>query len=111
MNSNSFKIFGAGVLLVVAGILVYRVATDPGPLGTNQINFICVATGDTFHIHRNEIATVPVENPRTHEATLVPCYEKEDGALYVSEHFRGAVEQLGEKNHYVDMSTLRVREP
>jgi hypothetical protein len=95
------------VVLAVAAILFYRTLA-PGPELESDINFVCVATGRTYTVDREQINTFPVENPDTHEMTLLPCVQR-DGRLYLDSHYREVLEDLGEVNRYVDEYTLAVK--
>jgi hypothetical protein len=109
LNSKHVKLIAAAGLFVVGGVLLYFNLSRPGAL-PDQVQFVCVVSGETFYIDRDEVR-VPAANPSTGEPTLVPCYEDTNGVIRVSEHFRFAVDELGEKNRYVDPETLAVRQP
>lgn len=94
------------VVLVVAGILYYRSLGGGSPVEAD-INFVCVDTGQTFTIDRDKITTLPLKNPDTGKATLVPCV-KRDGKLYMDGHYRGLLPDLKEVNKHVDEKTLAV---
>ena len=72
---------------------------------------VCVATGETFWLKRAP-RIPPVENPNTGQKTLLPCYKKQDGKLYVDSRYRGLIKQFekDEVSQYVDPRTLLVRE-
>ena len=93
--------------LVAVGFLVYSSMGGDSPL-PNEIKLVCVNTGRTYLIDRDEINTIPMTNPDTHEATLLPCVER-DGRWYVDDHYRSVLEELKEVNHYVEPDTLAVR--
>jgi hypothetical protein len=94
------------VVLVVAGVFFYR-SWAGGSVVNPDINFVCVATGQTFSIDRDKIHSIPLKNPETGEATLVPCV-KRDGKLYMDSHYRGVLKNLKEVNRYVDEKTLEI---
>jgi hypothetical protein len=94
------------VVLAVAGVFYYR-SLAGGNVVNPDINFVCVATGRTFSIDRDQINAIPLKNPETGEATLVPCV-KRDGKLYMDAHYRGVLANLKEVNRYVDEKTLEV---
>jgi hypothetical protein len=94
------------IVLVVAGVFYYR-SWAGGPVVNPDINFVCVATGRTFSIDRDKINSVPLKNPETGQATLVPCV-KRDGKLYMDAHYRSVLADLKEVNRYVDEKTLEV---
>ncbi len=105
-NANKTKILLAVLLLIGAGSLLFAFRrASPLP---DKITFVCVETGATFNIDRDKVYVIPARNPRTGQATLLPCSER-NGVLYVGNHYRGALLNLGEKNHYVDTQTLAVR--
>ncbi|MBN1513008.1 MAG: hypothetical protein JXB13_13415 [Phycisphaerae bacterium] len=94
--------------LVVAGLLAWR-ALGPAesPIG-DTISFVCVATGKTYNIDRDEVESIPLKNPDNGKATLLPCVRR-DGKLIVDPHYRGALKDLAEVNQYVDTNTLEVK--
>jgi hypothetical protein len=49
-------------------------------------------------------------NPRTGEATLLPCHER-NGVLYINQRYGSILGDLGARNRYVDPETLAVRTP
>ena len=101
----------AGVILLAAGFLFFRNlgSNDPARGLPNQIACVCVATGDIFYINREDLSEVPAENPKTKERTLVPVMKDEDGSFRVSSHRAVIVKDLGEKNKFVDLDTLKVK--
>ena len=105
--SDKVKLSFAVVLLIGAGILVVWHFSRSGPI-SKDVNFVCVETGKTYSLTREQAALLPAENPQTHERTLLPCV-KRDGVLYVSARYRDSLLQLGERNKYVDTETLAVR--
>ena len=88
---------------VVAGEVVEAVAAA-GAAGIA----VCVATGRTYTIDRDDINTLPVKNPDTGERSLVPCVKRE-GRLYADAHYRGLLQAFGEVNQHVDEDTMVVR--
>jgi hypothetical protein len=95
------------VALAVAGVLTYRAMSGPEEL-SEDVNFVCVASGKTFSIDRDNVTSLPVQNPETKQATLVPCVRRE-GKLFVDRHYRSVLEELAEVNQYVDKETLAVK--
>jgi hypothetical protein len=69
-----------------------------------------VSTGETFNITRKELVCIPMTNPRTGEATLLPCHER-NGVLYINQRYGSILGDLGARNRYVDPETLAVRTP
>ncbi len=94
--------------LVVAGLLAWRAwGSAESPIG-DTISFVCVATGKTYNINRNDVGSIPLKNPATGKATLLPCVLR-DGRLFVGSQCRGALAELAEVNQYVDTNTLEVK--
>ncbi len=109
MGNNRTKVIFAVVLLLGAGLLVFRqYSASSGPL-ENRLLFVCVATGDTFTLDREDVVMIPAKNPNTDELTLLPA-TREDGELRVHARYRGSLQRLREKNEYVDPETLVVRQ-
>jgi hypothetical protein len=98
-----------GVIVLAVGALVYAQIRGARPL-PDAVKFVCVATGKTYAISRDKIKRVPLDNPDTGERTLLPCVDR-GGKLFVSERYRDSLENLGEKNHYVDPESLAVQTP
>ncbi len=109
LTSRSGKILLAIVLFVGAGVLAYR-NLNQRPI-SRKVNFVCVATGRMFSLDRKDVVTLPAQNPKTGEATLLPCVKDADGVVRVSGRYAGALQELGAKNRYVDAETLVVRPP
>lgn len=99
---------GVGAL-VAAVVIFWRQAGDPDVI-PNTIPMVCVATGEHFTLSRGDVKTVPWTNPRTGEATLVPCVTK-DGKTLAMSRYRDVVAGFGEKNKFVDPKTLEVKKP
>ncbi len=95
------------VALVAAGLLAWWLWPSGSPIG-DTVSFVCVATGKTYELDRKTISSVPVENPETKKATLIPCVRR-DGKLFVDSHYRGVLAGLAEVNQYVDKNTLGVK--
>lgn len=94
--------------LVVAGLLAWRaLAPADSPIG-DTISFVCVATGKTYNINRDDVGSIPLKNPDTGQVTLLPCARRE-GKLFVDSHYRSALKGLAEVNQYVDTNTLEVK--
>jgi hypothetical protein len=101
------------VLLAVAfGVFMYQGRGGPPPR-SDKVQFICVETGKTYWLPRGapETRVLPAKNPDTSKKTLVPVRKDDDGKLYVIDHCRGLVQDLGKANsyEYVDPETLAVR--
>lgn len=109
LTSRSGKILLASVLLLGAGALAYWNLKQQ-PISQN-VNFVCVATGQLFALDRKDVVALPARNPKTGEDTLLPCVRDADGVLRVSGRYGAALQQLGAKNRYVDPETLVVRRP
>ena len=106
--SDKAKLSLAAVLIIGAGGLLFWQFAGSGVI-KNDVNFICVATGKTFSIDRKDVKSLPLENPKTGERTLLPCCMR-DGVLYVDDHYaRLLFDKLREKNRYVDTESLAVQ--
>lgn len=106
--SEKAKLSLAVVLIIGAGGLFIWQFVGSGAIA-DDVNFICVATGKTFSIDRDDIKSLPVENPKTGERTLLPCCSR-DGVLYVDARYsRLLFDKLKEKNRYVDTESLAVQ--
>lgn len=110
MGAKRAKIAVIVVLFGAAAYVSYAYLMRSGPM-KNSIRFVCAATGEEFWLSRSEVIQIPMNNPKTKEETLLPCGEAEDGTIRVDEHYRAALEQIGEKNKFVDMTTLVVKQP
>ena len=86
----------------------YRVASS-SPI-SRSVALVCVATGETFKMTRKELIYIPMRNPRTGEATLLPCHER-NGVLYINRRYGPALTHIGTRNRYVDPESLAVRPP
>lgn len=106
--SDRFKVLLAVVFLAVAGGLIYYQVRGGTSL-SEEVNFVCVASGQTFDLDRNSVSTIPAKNPKTGRATLMPCYREDDGVLHISPRYREELLKLGEENQYVDLESLAVR--
>ena len=106
-NDKAKIVLVIALFAIAGGIVCYQVFR-PGPL-SDDINFICVATGAKFSIDRADVSCIPETNPDTGAATLVPCSLVENGVLKVNPHYRSVLEELGQENRYVDMDTLTVK--
>jgi hypothetical protein len=106
LNKQAKTLLAVVFLLAAAVILAGYFRQTAGL--PNSVNFVCVATGQKFSIDRTKLVEIPAKNPKTGEMTLLPCV-MDNGALFVSSRYRGSLEALGEKNHYVDVETLAVR--
>lgn len=100
----------AVVLVIVALFIGYRAMFAGGP--TDDFRMVCIATGETYWMSRDELVQLPAQNPDTGQRTLLPCVER-DGELYVSSRYGDALRSgsIKELNQYVDTETLRVRAP
>lgn len=109
MKSERKRLILVGALLVVAVGVYWFWGRSPSPL-SDGIAFVCVATGETFRIDRDDLTTTyPVPNPETNQRTLLPCTTK-DGKAYVMGRYAPFVARLEEEkvNKYVDPQTLEI---
>jgi len=108
LKTNAAKI-GLAVVLLAAAVAAFLIVNrKPSPV-SGDLTFVCVATGKVYQIGRSKKALiVPLENPDTHELTLLPC-AKDAGGYYISGRYRGMLKEFGDKNRYVDTETLRLR--
>ena len=98
----------AAVFLLAIACAGYRLA--PASPISKSVQLVCVATGETFRMTRKELVYIPMRNPRTGEATLLPCHER-NGVLYINQRYGPALADIGARNRYVDPETLAVRTP
>ncbi len=101
-------------LIVIVAIVVvlggWYWMSRPEPVVDNRLPMICVESGKVFKIAREDLGPVrPFDNPETGEQTLLPFIEGEDGVRRISSRDRGYLQDLGEKNRYVDAETLVVK--
>ncbi|HOO16038.1 MAG: hypothetical protein KBH81_03430 [Phycisphaerae bacterium] len=101
-------IIAAAVSLLAVAFAVHRLKSS-SPI-SNSVLLVCVSTGETFNITRKELVCIPMTNPRTGEATLLPCHER-NGVLYINQRYGSILGDLGARNRYVDPETLAVRTP
>jgi hypothetical protein len=101
------KLILAGALLVAAVVILLVQLRGEGPL-PDEVTYVCVATGRTYNLDRDEVKWIPHENPDTGEETLLPGLKKEDG-MYLDPYYRAALKRLGDANKCVDPETLKVR--
>lgn len=106
----------AGKLALLAGLLAVAVGSyfvwgDRPPARRSKVQYLCVATGETFWLARGACKILPGTNPRSGDKTLVPCHEREDGRLQVSSRCRGLIRRLERDavNKLVDPDTLLAR--
>lgn len=111
LKANAGKL-GLVAALLVAAIGVYLLAGSRGPSRKGKVQFVCVASGETFWVARGKSKILPLANPKSGAKTLLPCHKSDDGELYVSSRCRSLVKQLKEDgiNQYVDPQTLLVRQ-
>lgn len=107
--SHTQKIVLAGVV-VVSAVACLAVRLAPAVPVSNYVTLVCVATGETFKMSRKELVCIPMRNPQTGEATLLPCHHR-NGVLYINQRYGPALGELGARNRYVDPETLAVRPP
>lgn len=99
----------AGGLLAAAAGVWYFWGGQPAGL-PGQLRFVCVATGEQFTIDRRQVKSIPMVNPKTGEATLLPVYE-EDGKLMVTVRHAQMSDELSAVNRFIDRRTREVRPP
>lgn len=97
-----------GVLVVLLGVVGFRACNQQDVL-SDRISMVCVETGERREVAREEIRTLPVENPSTGRKTMIP-YVDHGGRVFVENRFRELLESLKEQNHYVDPETLEVKD-
>jgi hypothetical protein len=107
LNNQAKTLLAVVFLVAAAVILIGYLRQQSGPL-PNSVEFVCAQTGQRFSIDRTKVDQIPLKNPKTGEMTLLPCYE-ENGVTLISPRYRGALEDLGDKNRSVDVQTLAVR--
>lgn len=110
MGAKRAKIALIVVLFGAAAYMAFAYLMRSGPM-QNSIQLVCAASGETYWLSRAQLIQIPMTNPKTKEETLIPCGPGEDGKLHVDEHYRAALEQIGEKNKFVDVTTLEVKRP
>ncbi len=94
----------------VLAIVCAAYSVVPSSPVSRSVKLVCVATGETFEMTRKELICIPMRNPRTGEATLLPCHER-NGVLYINRRYGPALTEIGARNRYVDPETLAVRTP
>ena len=106
----------AGKLGLVAGVLAMAVGFhfsrgNRTPARQSKVQYVCVATGETFWLARGKYKILPVANPKSGRKTLVPCHERQDGKLQVNSRCRGLISRLERDavSKLVDPETLLVR--
>jgi hypothetical protein len=107
LTSNRGKIGLAAGCLLVAAVVYFSFGGRRGII-SSDINFVDVTTGKMYSIDRYKIKLIPAPNPSTGERTLFPCYKGPSG-LQVDGRYRESLEELGDRNHYVDPETLAIR--
>jgi hypothetical protein len=109
LKANAGKLGLAAVLLIAAAVLYSKFGGGHGPQRSSKVPFVCVETGKIFWLPR-EPRLPPVENPDSKKRTLVPCYEREDGKLAVSERMSSVLKDLSDQglNKFVDLKTFEV---
>lgn len=99
---------GAVVVLVASGFLILGRGGAAVAI-PDVMDLVCVKTGKTFHIKRNQINMIPAKNPDTGTRTLLP-YEKRDTGLFIKERYTGALTgDLLSENQYVDIETFAIK--
>lgn len=107
-GSQRWKIALAVLALAVTAVIAVRQLTQPSAV-TNSIQLICVTTGERFTMSREAVTQVPMLHPKTNEPTLLPISANANGEFVVHDHYRGLVEEFGERNKFVDPQTLVVK--
>jgi hypothetical protein len=106
-HKSQFIVVATTCIIAVTGA-IYRL-TPTAPVSPT-VDLVCVATGETFNIARKKLICIPMRNPRTGEATLLPCHQR-NGVLYINRRYGPTLADLGARNRYVDPETLAVRTP
>lgn len=108
--SDRLKIIIVVVALLGAGIATWLSLGGEDVSFPDQLAMVCVASGETYMVDRDSVLTYPTVNPDTQARTLVPLDEL-NGKQVVPARYRAVLESLGERNVYVDLKTMEVREP
>jgi hypothetical protein len=109
LKANAGKL-GLLAGLVVVAVGAYLVRGSRTPTRRSKVQYVCIATGETFWLARGTCKILPATNPKSGEKTLVPCHKREDGRLQVSSRCRGLIRRLERDavNKLVDPETLLV---
>lgn len=107
-GSQRWKIALVVVAFAATAFVVARQLTRPSVV-SDSIQLICVTTGERFTMSRQAVTQVPMLHPKTNEPTLLPISANVKGEFVVHDHYRGLVEEFGEKNKFVDPQTLVVK--
>lgn len=76
---------------------------------TDELDLVCVETGETYSLSMEQINTLPAKNPDTGKYTLLP-YEMRDGQKVVLSRYLAALGDFKDANKYVDQASGRVLE-
>ena len=107
LTANLGKIAAIVVLLAAAGAVYYFSGSSKEVL-PDSLNMVCAATGKTFHMARSKVRQLPMLNPETGKATLLP-YIESGGKRLVSDRYRPLLREMKEANKFIDVNSLEVR--
>jgi len=108
--SDRLKIIIVVVALVGAGVATWLSFGGEEVSFPDQLAMVCVASGKTYMVDRDTVRTYPTVNPDTEQRTLVPV-DEQNGKQIVPARYRAVLESIGERNVYVDLKTMEVRQP
>ncbi len=76
----------------------------------DSVLMVDVKTGDRFRFDTSgrKATGIPGKHPDTGERTLIPIV-KRDGAWYLADHYRSALDQIEGENAAVDMLSYEIR--
>lgn len=107
VRANLGKITAIVLLLGAAGAVYYFNGSSKEVL-PDSLNMVCAASGKTFHMARSKVRQLPMINPDTGQATLLPFVEN-GGKRLVSDRYRPLLREMKEANKFIDINTLEVR--
>ncbi|MEW6250658.1 MAG: hypothetical protein AB1716_08410 [Planctomycetota bacterium] len=105
-------IIGVALLAAAGGLILWRWPARR-PAFADTAPFVCVATGEVFHLTLEERpAFPPGQNPKTGTATLLPAEVLADGRLVAKARYAPLLQdaELAKANRYVDPNTLELLE-
>lgn len=107
LKANGGKLAAVVGLLLVAGAVAYYNSRSTGGL-PDSLHLIDATTGKTFTMARNKVRQLPMINPETGTATLIPFTES-GGKRVVSDRYRGTLREMKDANKFIDVNSLEVR--